>query len=77
MRTTILVAVASLALASALAYAQDPKLVTKGQKLTVEHKCSMCHAVAGKGGKIGKALDGVSDRYDAAATRMVVRMQRH
>jgi len=72
MRTTILVAVASLALASALAYAQDPKLVTKGQKLTVEHKCSMCHSVAGKGGKIGKAFDGVSARYDAAALTRIL-----
>jgi cytochrome c2 len=72
MRTTITVAVASLTLASALVYARDPTLVARGQKLAVEHKCSMCHLVAGKGGKIGKALDGVSDRYDAAALKHIL-----
>jgi cytochrome c2 len=69
MRITIPIAVVLLALASVAATAQDPALVTKGQKLTVEHKCSMCHAIAGKGGKIGKPFDGVSERYDAAALK--------
>ena len=72
MRTTILVVVALLAVASALASAQGPKLVAKGQSLTVQHKCSMCHAAGGKGGKIGKALDGVADRYDAAALKRIL-----
>ncbi len=68
----MLIATAFLMLASALATAQDQKLVAKGQSLTVEHKCSMCHAIGGKGGKIGKALDGVADRYDVAALKRIL-----
>ncbi len=72
MRTTTLIVGAFLALGSALASAQDPKLVAKGQSLTVQHKCSMCHAVGAKGGKLGKAFEGVSDRFDAAALKRIL-----
>lgn len=52
--------------------AQDAALVEKGQALAKKHNCSMCHAVAGKGGKISKPLDGVGDRYDEAGLRRVL-----
>ncbi len=55
-----------------VAAAQDPKLVAKGQGLTVKNKCSMCHLIGGKGGKIGKPLDGVSERQDAAALKRIL-----
>ncbi len=71
--TKQLVLVISCAVALAgVAAAQDPKLVAKGQGLAVKNKCSMCHIVAGKGGKIGKPLDGVSERRDAAAMRRIL-----
>ena len=72
MRTTILVVAVFLVLAFALASAQDPKLVAKGQSLAVQYKCSMCHAVGGKGGKIGKPFEGVADRFDAVALKRIL-----
>jgi nitric oxide reductase subunit C len=72
MRIHILLATASVAILTGLAFAQDPKLVAKGQSLSVKNKCSMCHLVGGKGGKIGLALDGVSERRDAAAMRRIL-----
>jgi cytochrome c2 len=55
------------------AAAQDQSLVSKGQRLSAQHKCSMCHVLAGKGGKIGKPLDGVSERRDAAALGRILK----
>ena len=72
MRMYVAIAVACAAVVAGTAAAQDQKLVSKGQSLNVKHKCSMCHAVGGKGGKIGKALDGVADRYDAAALKRIL-----
>jgi cytochrome c2 len=51
----------------AVVAAQDAAVVTRGQALTVQHKCAMCHVVNGKGGKLSKSLDGVGDRLDAKA----------
>jgi cytochrome c2 len=68
----ILMATAFAALVSAPAAAQDRALVAKGQDLTVKNKCSMCHLVAGKGGKIGQPLDGVAERFDTAALRRIL-----
>jgi cytochrome c2 len=68
----ILTATVLTALAWAPAAAQDQALVKKGQDLTVKNKCSMCHTLAGKGGKISKPLDGVADRHDAAALRRIL-----
>lgn len=72
MQTSILVAAALLMLTPARSNAQDPTLVAKGQKLAVQHKCSLCHVVEGKGGKIGKPLDGVAERHDAAALKRIL-----
>jgi mono/diheme cytochrome c family protein len=48
-------------LSASTAFAQDPKLIEQGQQLYGTHKCSMCHAVAGKGNKAG-TLDDVGSR---------------
>jgi mono/diheme cytochrome c family protein len=49
------------------AAAQDAK-VAAGAKLFEAQKCSICHSVAGKGGK--KTLDGAGARLDAAMIRL-------
>ena len=57
--------VLTLALAvPAAAAAQDAALVKKGQELYTAQKCSMCHSIAGKGGK-SSALDGVGKKLSA------------
>ena len=68
----IVLTVVCLVAVSGYVAAQDPKLVAKGQTLAVKNKCSMCHLLAGKGGKIGKPLDGVSERLDAVAIRKIL-----
>ncbi len=45
---------------AATAVAQDAK-VARGEKLFVEQKCTLCHAVADKGNKKGP-LDGVATK---------------
>ena len=40
-------------------FAQDAK---KGEAAFTELKCSTCHAIAGKGGKLASALDGVATK---------------
>jgi cytochrome c2 len=57
---------------SGYAVAQDAKAAAKGQELAVKNHCSMCHLVAGKGGKIGKPLDGVTDRLDVAKIKSIL-----
>ena len=57
-----------LAMMTATAAAQDAKLVERGQKLYAEQKCSMCHAIAGKGQAKG-ALDDVGTKYSAEELR--------
>lgn len=42
--------------------------VAAGAKLFESQKCSICHSVAGKGGK--KPLDGAGARLDAAMIRL-------
>jgi mono/diheme cytochrome c family protein len=56
-------AVGFLAIAS-LVSAQDAK-VERGMKVYAEQKCSMCHAIGGKGNAKG-ALDGVGSKLSAA-----------
>lgn len=61
-RTVVAVLVAAAALvAPAIASAQ----ADKGQQVFAAQKCSMCHAVAGKGNAKGP-LDGVGAKYSAA-----------
>jgi cytochrome c2 len=57
---------------SGYASAQDAKAAAKGEALAVKNHCSMCHQINGKGGKIGKPLDGVFDRLDAAAIKRIL-----
>jgi len=68
----ILLGLTCVVAASAIVAAADPKLVAKGQALTVKNKCAMCHTLEGKGGKIGKPLDGVSGRIDEATMRKIL-----
>src|SRR5262245_55299030 len=50
------------------ASAQDAALVAKGQQVYTAQKCSVCHSVAGKGGK-ASALDGVGAKLSAEDIR--------
>ena len=47
---------------------QDADLVKKGQQVYDAQKCSVCHSVAGKGGK-ANPLDGVGSKLSADDTR--------
>ncbi len=69
MRITILTAlvVGATLLTAASAQAQ-PALVAKGEAAFTANRCSMCHAVAGKGNAKG-SLDGVGAKYKAAELR--------
>jgi mono/diheme cytochrome c family protein len=44
---------------------QDPALAAKGEKVYAAQKCSVCHAIAGKGNKTNP-LDGVGKKLTAA-----------
>ena len=46
------------------ASAQDAAAVKKGQEVYTAQKCSLCHSIAGKGGK-ASALDGVGGKLSA------------
>ena len=47
------------------AHSQDAAAVKKGEAVYAAQKCSMCHSVAGKGGK-SSPLDGVGTKLSAA-----------
>ena len=47
-----------------VAAAQDAALVKKGEEVYAAQKCSMCHSIAGKGGK-QSPLDGVGKKLSA------------
>jgi len=51
-----------------IANAQDAAAIKKGQEVYAAQKCSVCHAIAGKGGKSG-SLDGVGAKLSAADIR--------
>jgi len=51
------------------ARAQDAALIAKGQQVYEAQKCSVCHAIAGKGGK-QNPLDGVGSKLSADETRL-------
>ena len=70
-QTRLRVSALALALAigwPAAAAAQDAALVKKGQELYAAQKCSVCHSIAGTGGK-ASALDGVGAKLSAADIR--------
>ncbi len=50
-------------LAGGSMFAQDAK---KGEAAFTELKCTTCHAVAGKGGKLASALDGIATKRKPA-----------
>lgn len=69
MRITMLSAfVAGAALFAAGPAVAQPAMVAKGQLAFGAQKCSMCHAVAGKGNAKGP-LDGVGAKYKAPELR--------
>jgi len=51
-----------------VAAAQDAALIKKGESVYTAQKCSMCHAVAGKGSK-ANPLDGIGAKLSAADIR--------
>ena len=51
-----------------IAHAQDAAQVKKGQEVYTAQKCSVCHAIAGKGGK-ANPLDGVGAKLSAEDIR--------
>ena len=71
--TRMLSFVAGLALAAFSAIAleaagQDAAQVKKGEQVYTAQKCSMCHAIAGKGNKLSP-LDGVGKKLSADEIR--------
>ena len=63
----VVAAAGALVLVASTASAQDAK-VAQGEKLYAAQKCSMCHAVAGKGNAKGP-LDDVGSKLSAEETR--------
>ena len=52
----------TLALSSVIASAQaDEDQIAKGKSLVEKFKCSICHAIDGKGGKTGKPMNGIAE----------------
>jgi mono/diheme cytochrome c family protein len=60
-------AVVTLGFAGAT-YAQDAKLVAKGEQVYAAQKCAMCHSIGDKGNKKGP-LDGVGTKLTVAEIR--------
>lgn len=65
---SVVVLVFGAVLTGSSAFAQDAKLIERGQKVYVEQKCSNCHSVAGKGNKKGP-LDEVGSKLSADEIR--------
>jgi len=61
MRSIVMMAVLCLGVAASAA-AQDAK--AKGEKVFADQKCSLCHAIAGKGNAKG-SLDGIGAKMKA------------
>ena len=66
MNRVLSIAIGLLIALPAMAAAQD---AAAGQKIFVAQKCSLCHAVAGKGNAKGP-LDGVAKKYTAAELKL-------
>ena len=62
----------ALVSSAGIATAQDAAQVKKGQEVYAAQKCSVCHAIAGKGGK-ANPLDGVGAKLSADDIRAVDR----
>jgi mono/diheme cytochrome c family protein len=63
-RTFTLFMMMLFAATSAASAGQDAAQVKRGQEVFAAQKCSMCHAIAGKGGK-QSPLDGVGAKLSA------------
>ncbi len=66
--TTLGFFVFALIASAGIAKAQDAAQVKKGQEVYAAQKCSVCHAIAGKGGK-ANPLDGVCKKLSADEIR--------
>lgn len=71
-RLVAIAAACAVLIVAAAAAARAEDLVAKGKSLTLRHRCQLCHIVDGKGGKIGKPLDGAADRHDVVALRRIL-----
>ena len=71
MKIRLILAIAAVAVLglAATAQAQDKALIEKGMKVYDAQKCSMCHAIAGKGSAKGP-LDGVGTKLSEADIRL-------
>lgn len=70
MRSTLIAVMAVLVTGTLLlAQAPDPAKVAAGQKAYAATKCDTCHSIAGKGGKLSTALDGVGGKMTEADIR--------
>ena len=58
----------ALVSSAGIATAQDAEQVKKGQEVYAAQKCSVCHSIAGKGGK-ANPLDGVGAKLSADVIR--------
>jgi mono/diheme cytochrome c family protein len=58
----------AVGVATPLAARQDAALIKKGEQVYVAQKCSVCHAIAGKGNK-QNPLDGVGKKLTADEIR--------
>lgn len=63
MRTFTIVVMMAIA-APVAAAGQDAAQIKKGEEVYAAQKCSMCHSIAGKGGK-SSPLDGVGAKLSA------------
>lgn len=68
MKVTFITLFVAVLLTAGAAYAQDAKQIERGAKVYVDQKCSVCHAIAGKGNPKG-ALDDVGSRLSAEEIR--------
>jgi mono/diheme cytochrome c family protein len=66
--TRTLIVVFAVVVSAGIATAQDAAQVKKGQEVYGAQKCSMCHSIAGAGGKTS-ALDGVGKKLSADEIR--------
>jgi cytochrome c oxidase subunit 2 len=60
----VLTIVAFAAVLAAPVVAQDDAAITKGKSVFAAQKCSMCHAIEGKGNK-NMPLDGIGSKLSA------------
>ena len=60
--------ISALVFSAGIANAQDAAAVKKGEQVYAAQKCSICHAIAGKGSKTNP-LDGVGAKLSAADIR--------